>query len=209
MYKGICALLIAASTFGCADKSSRHSANNTIPSTPTNTATYDDFSSGSLDLSKWEVRPDPQGQPLMPDHGVRIENNNSVFHTENAIVGDQQVYLVPKRIFRSGDHVEYFVDVKSASGHWGNLLLVQGSANLRFGMVGFNNGPQPYDELGLSHMSIDILADKIFVQRKAPSGTIYSQNVSAPIGGSFELYIGSFTGHNGTAHIDYDDFSIN
>ena len=43
---------------------------------------YDDFESGSLDPEIWEIRQDPEGQPLAEEHDVRQEHGSYVFHTQ-------------------------------------------------------------------------------------------------------------------------------
>src|SRR3989344_7353772 len=82
--------------------------------------TYDDFSSGVLNLSKWEVRQDIEGQPLMDRYGVENEGG-FVFHTEQNTSGDKRTYLVPKYKFGVGDRFEY--DVNMSSGANVNLLV--------------------------------------------------------------------------------------
>ena len=52
---------------------------------------YDDFSSGSLNASKWEIRQDIEGQPLMDEYGVINESGNFIFHTQQ---NQKQIYLL-------------------------------------------------------------------------------------------------------------------
>ena len=170
---------------------------------------YDDFSSGSLDSSKWEVRQDIEGQPLMDEYGVVEENGNYVFHTQQNTIGDGRVYLFPKQNFTIGDIIEYDFNVISKEGHYGQMVLLTGYQYIRIGIMGFNNGIQGYDELGTSHVRIEFQKNNLHLIRTSPSGLVLVDDLALTnINGNYELYIGSFSGHNGKTHIDYDNFTI-
>lgn len=178
--------------------------------TTLNADVYDDFSSGKLDKSRWEIRQDIEGQPLM-DTGLVIEKNgNHVFNTAQNFPEDRRTYLVPKYTFKLGDMLEYDVNVVSSSGNYGNLVLLSGGDYKRIGMVGFNNGEQPFDEKGWSHMSLSFLEKGLDTKRISPTGDLYTELIPLNhLDSEYELYIGSFTGHNGTTTIEYDNFKIN
>ena len=167
---------------------------------------YDDFSSKSFDLNKWNLRVDTEGQPLMEEYGIEEEH----FHTAQKTPADRRVYIVPKHTFKAGESFEYDVNVISREGNYGNIVILNGRFDYaRMGAVGYNNGPQTIDELGVSHVKIDFTPDYLILSELGPSGNFVSNQVFfQQRGEEYELYIGSFTGHNGTAHIDYDNFVL-
>ncbi len=179
-----------------------------MPASQAKAVLYDDFSSPVLDTNKWEVKQDTEGQPLMDEGYV----TNGVFHTQQNSIGDRRTYLVPKHQFVAGENISYDVNIISKEGHYGNVNLLFGGGYNReaMGMVGFNNGPQPRDELGTTHIKLSFLENKFTIEELFSSGAIVTNQLSLSIpNANYTLYIGSFTGHNGRAHIDYDNFRIN
>lgn len=167
-----------------------------------NAELYDDFSSPTLNINKWEVRQDTQGQPLMDEGFV----TNGVFHTEQLTMGDRRIYLVPKFQFKTGDVIEYDVDVISRQGTYANMVLLTGDQYIRIGMRGPAAG---FDELGVAHMRLEFQPNNLIVTRTQPSGNVLIDNLSLNNpNGLYELYIGSFTGSDGLAHMDYDNVDI-
>jgi len=166
---------------------------------------YDDFSSPTLNASKWDVRQDTEGQPHMDEHYVDTDNQN--FHLQQNTIGDRRTYLVPKRTFTTGDKLEYDVEVVSREGNYGNFIIVTGDQNIRTMGEGYVNGVQGYDELGLGHIELEFFENNLRITREAPSGSVPIENV--PLNNSngiYELYIGGLSGHNGKCHIDLDNF---
>ena len=168
---------------------------------------YDDFSSGQLDQIKWEIRQDVEGQPLMEEYGVVNERNNFVFHTLQKTAVDRRVYLFPKRQFTTGDSIEYDSDLISREGTYAQMVLLTGDQYIRIGMRGPAAG---FDELGVAHMKLVFQENNLHIERTTPSGKVLIDNLFlANQNGNYELYIGSFTGHNGKLHMDYDNFWVN
>ncbi len=153
--------------------------------------TYEDFSSGILDESKWEVRQDIEGQPFMDEYGVRLENGDYVFHTQQNTSEDKRVYLVPKYKFGVGDRLEY--DVSMNSGANVNLLVGGSCSRCAFGIIP--------SSVGNHHVAVIFNSDQIAVE--------VDNNFlgNAPIGSPehvHDLYIGAMFGN----HIDFDNFVI-
>lgn len=168
--------------------------------------TYDDFSSGTLDLDKWEIRQDIEGQPLMDEYSVLSENANLQFHTQQNIIGDRRIYLFPKRNFTTGDSVEYDVNLISKEGNHGQMVLLTGDQYIRIGMRGTDAG---FDELGIAHMKLEFQENNLHIERTTPSNSTLIDNLAlSNLNGNYGLYIGSFSGHNGIVHMDYDNFVI-
>jgi len=158
------------------------------------------------DLTKWELKQDPEGKSLLDEYWVDSLNN---FHTQQNNVGIAGIYLVPKHQFTTGDSISYDVNVISHNdGTSGHLVLLTGDAYDRFGPV-CQQDCHSY-EYGITHMTLSFPSSNIFrLHGETPSGYDFTQDYSVPTNGTYELYIGTTTGHNGIAHLDYDDFYIN
>ncbi len=175
---------------------------------------YDDFSSGTLDTNKWEIRQDVEGQPFMDEYGVLNETGNFIFHTKNNIV-DKRVAIVPTYNFSAGESFDYDVDYISGSGNHGHILLVitteyPNGDYIRAGILGFNNVPDTVNIIGKYHIKLKINSNNLEIIRKWPDNTIQSHTLGLSNPDSkYKLYIESWGGHNGLTHIDYDNFIIN
>lgn len=168
---------------------------------------YDDFSSGVLDTEKWEIRQDVEGQPLMDESLVDTDLEN--FHTQQNEIGDRRTYLFPKKTFTTGDILEYDFNVISKEGHYGQMVLLTEDQYIRVGIMGYNNGVQGYDEIGISHVKIEFQENNFHLERTSPSNVTLIDNLPLTnANGTYELYIGSFSGHNGKTHIDFDNFEL-
>lgn len=168
---------------------------------------YDDFSSGQLNMSKWEIRQDVEGQPMMDKYKVSFERGNFVFHTEQIRIGDRRVYLFPKINFTTGDSIEYDNNLVSREGNHAQMVLLTGDQYIRIGMRGTDAG---FDELGWAHMKLTFLPNLLVVERWTPSGQrLYDELHLSRENGTYQLYIGSYSGHNGRVHMDYDNFWLN
>ena len=166
---------------------------------------YDDFSSPTLDTQKWDIRQDVEGQPHMDEYHIDTTNQN--FHLQQNSIGDRRTFLVPNREFKTNDRLEYDVDIISHEGNYGNLILLTGDQYIRTMGEGYVNGVQGYDELGVGHITLDFLENFLRITRETPSGSVTNENIplSNP-NGTYELYIGGLSGHNGRCHIDLDNF---
>jgi len=167
---------------------------------------YDDFSSGDLGTSKWEIRQDTEGQPLMEEFNVTNESGNFAFHTQQNTIADRRVYLFPKRQFTTGDSIEYDVDLISSEGTYAQMVLLTGDQSIRIGMRGTAAG---FDELGVAHMKLTFQENNLAIERKTPSDVLLIDNLGLTnSNGTYEFYIGSFSGSNGRVHMDFDNFVI-
>ena len=170
-------------------------------------ALYDNFSSGRLDDTKWEIKQDTEGQPLMEEYGVMNEENNWVFHTQQKTAEDRRVYLFPKRQFTTGDLIEYDVNLISREGTYAQMVLLTGDQYIRISIRGPSAG---FDELGVAHMKLEFQENNLHIERTTPSGNLLIDNLALTNqNGDYELYIGSFTGGGSKVHMDYDNFWLN
>lgn len=168
---------------------------------------YDDFSLGTLDTSKWEIRPDVEGQPLTDEYWVDSDLKN--FHIQQNIIGDRRTYLFPKHSFTTGDILEYDFNIISREGNYMQMDLLTGDQYIRVGIMGYSSGVQGYDELGISHVKIEFQENNFHLERTAPSGLFLIDDLPlVNANGNYELYIGAGSGHNGRMHIDFDNFEL-
>lgn len=179
-----------------------------------NCTLYDDFSSGNLDNTKWEIRQDIEGQPFMDEYRVITKNNNSFFHTKQNEIVDKRVALVPTYNFTAGETLSYTVKYISGSGNNGHILLLTTTEfpngdYIRAGLIGYNNGQDVINETGKYHIKIKILDNRLDLKIIAPSGKVINNSaVLSNPNAKYKLYVESWTGHNGLTHIDYDNFKI-
>jgi len=166
---------------------------------------YDDFSSGVLNSSKWEIRQDVEGQPFTDEYWVDSGLQN--FHTQQNTIGDRRVYLAPKHNFTTGDILEYDFNVISKENSYMQMDLLIGDQYIRVGIMGYIGGVQGYDELGISHIKIEFQENNFHLERTTPSNVTLIGNLPLTnANGSYELYIGSvFTN---PSHIDFDNFKL-
>jgi len=159
---------------------------------------YDDFSSETLDTEKWEIRKDYEGQPLIADSG--LDNINHNFHTaQDSIIGDHRTYLVPKQKFKVGDIFEFDMDFISASGNSISMLLID--KQHRIGLGGsFGGICQPFQTY---HIKLEFKESSIKIMHN-----LWEDEVVINSNPEHEIYIGTVFGHNGTGHIDYDNFNF-
>jgi len=166
---------------------------------------YDDFSPGNIDNSKWEIRQDIENQPFMEEYFVDSGN----FHTFQNTTGDYRVYLIPKHNFTTGDVIEYDTNLVFKENNYMQMVLLAGDQYKRIGIFGNSSGTQGYNELGKSHIRIEFEENNFRLTRTSPSGLTFMDNLSlSNSNGTYSIYIGSVSGHNGKVHIDYDNFVI-
>ena len=172
---------------------------------------YDDFSSGVLDNSKWEIRQDPQGQPFTDEYGIIEEDGNFIFHIQQNEIGDRRTYLVPKYHLKLGESWKYTFNIVHKEGNYGMAVQLKGGEFNGFPliMIGYVNGQINLDEFGWHHTIINFSGNRFDTLTESVSNQFYSttwpaQNES----GDYEIYIGAFSGHNGRMHIDFDNFKI-
>ena len=178
-----------------------------IPPTPI-CETYDKFGE-ELDTSKWEIRQDPEGQPLMDEYGILKENGSFVFHTKQNTFGDQRVYLFSKENFTTGESIEYQVNVveRNENSWWGQLTIITGSYYIRAGIVGYSTPPE-LNELGISNIKLTFESNNLKFERTAPSGELFIDNVPlSNSNGNYQMYIGTYN-NDATVHIDYDNVKV-
>ena len=165
---------------------------------------YDDFSSETLNTDKWEIRQDVEGQPFMNENWTDPILNN--FHTQQNSIADRRSYLFQKKKFTTGDILRYDSDVLSEQGTYANMVLLTGDQYIRIGMRGPAAG---FDELGVAYMELEFQENNLHITRETPSQVILIDNLAlSNPNGTYEFYIGAFSGSNGMVHMDFDNFEF-
>ncbi len=169
---------------------------------------YDDFSSGSLDASKWGIRQNTPGWPLTDEYFVDVIDENyhmAQLNTHNAAT----VLEVKDRIFGLGEIIEYDVDYIYGSGNRVHTVSLNGMPNAQ-ALFGFWNAIPDKgvgNDLGNWHVKISFNERGALAEMTRPDGTIGIKNLNAP-GSEYTFGIVTRTGHNGLVHMDYDNFYI-
>lgn len=106
-----------------------------------NASLYDDFSTGSLNTSKWAERQYPEGQSFPDNHGVS-SGNYLVSQTNPA---DKRIELISTRKANTGEVVSFDFNYVSGSGNnIATLVLDNITLDLRMGGDGYQVPPQFY-----------------------------------------------------------------
>ena len=178
---------------------------------------YDDFSSGTLDTSRWEER------GSLDEHYVNSEEGS--YHTAQLAEADKEATLGLLRDFKAGESLEYNVNYRECSGNILGRIIInkqagdtglqtpqcEGQGFATGGAVGFWNGLSCVGQSinGLYHVKIDFFDEHVDATFTDPNGNIitYSPIFSQTIA-PYTVEMQTRTGHNGIAHIDYDNFIL-
>jgi hypothetical protein len=114
---------------------------------------------------------------------------------------------LPIHNFTTSDIFEYDFNVISKQDNYMQMDLLTGDQYIRIGIMGFSNGVQGYDELGISHIKIEFQENNLHLERTSPSNVTLIDNLPLTnANGTYKLYIGSvFTN---PSQIDYDNFVL-
>ncbi len=170
---------------------------------------YDDFSSETINTSKWEEslgRSDGSG--LMDEHSIE----NQKYHTAQLTQSDKGVELKALQTISVGDIIEFDLEYNSASGNhfacifWDDSSSWQGGTTCvgHWNEVGSHEG-----EFGTYHHKATYNEDSVTIERTLPNGTI--ENWVSSVGFISPPYTFAFisrTGHDGLLHADYDNVEI-
>ena len=85
---------------------------------------YDDFSGSSVDTTKWEETAESNiGAQFVTEHSIV----NGVYHTaQTTAVENRAVNLISKRLFKTGEIVEFDVILRDGSENWLSRIYFQG-----------------------------------------------------------------------------------
>ena len=184
---------------------------------------YDNFDSGVLDSSKWEIRQDPEGQPLLEYniHGGSF----AAFQTQN--LGDRRAVLSLKdHTFQVGETLEYDVLYVFGSGNRAATIFVNGGpldrnnvGTIFYGGGSIGHNGQDFaagNMTGQYHVRLSFQNDCLKVDIRRPSGEEYSEffqnstfdyaGQQYKIGDPYNM--GFETWADGTIRMEYDNFAI-
>jgi len=177
---------------------------------------YDDFSGSTLNSTLWTESSDSTSGGDLDEYGLDTTNQN--YHTTQTSAGDRGRLLLLTQEFEEGDVLQYDVFLQESSGNIISRLymnenyldLIVGTDSGGYatsGDIGYWNGESEVGhEVGTYDVTI-IFNDVIDIEIVNPSGTNWTytiSNVTPP----YTFGVGTRTGHDGTGHIDYDNFEV-
>ena len=174
---------------------------------------YDNFDSGSLDNDLWIEESASNINPnLTEEHEVR----NGEYHTAQLTPEDKGTALILKnKLFSPGDFIDYDVNYISGEGNRISTISVD-SNSVYTSLFGFWNTLSDGgvgNDFGKYHVNLNFLEDSILPEITTPNGEIKTTltNIPYPVSGieNHRFGVVTRTGHNGTTHLDYDNFYIN
>ena len=178
--------------------------------------TYDDFSSGSLDITKWNEYNGFQVPIFTDEHFVNI--TEEVYHIQQFITMDTETNLEPTRQFFSGDIFSYQVLYKGGSGNHFSQPLINGNypptqvepcvAPGGCGPIGYMNGvPDLEAQIGTYNITYEFSSNQVKMNSTRPDG-VSIINTFTGNSEPFTFAINTHTGNNGLMYFDYDNFNI-
>jgi len=176
--------------------------------------TYDDFSSGTLDASKW-TESIFHGDPFTDEHLIK----NGFYHVAQNVARDAETNLAPTRQFIAGESFSYDVLYNGGSGNHQSQPLINGNyppsqietcnfTTAGCGAIGFMNAfPDLGAQIGIYHVKYEFFSNQVKMTAIRPDNVTIVNTFtgnSAP----YTLTINTHTGHNGLMNFDYDNFVI-
>lgn len=165
-------------------------------------STYENFSSESLDLNKWEIGSNSIDEAFI---------ENQVYHTAQLNPADKEITLKLNHTFNVGDILEY--DVNYASGD-GNRISQGVIDNSEYSLFGFWNSIGDGgvgNDFGVYHVKINFTEQGVSNKITLPNGTITftRPDGNLPSVGLTHIYsVKTRTGHNGIVEMNYDNFVV-
>ena len=186
--------------------------------------TYDDFSSVSLNSSKWLEIPGSDINSLFVDEHY-VNSTEGRYHTTQLSESDRGVTLqIRNHNFSAGETLEYDVYYNSGSGNvlsrinvnslWGDTGLqtpaCDGQGFATGGAVGYWNGVScvGQDLKGKYHVKISFFNDSINVNFTNPNNAVIAYSPVFYSSQPFTVGVSTRTGHDGVTHMDYDNFAV-
>ncbi len=179
--------------------------------------TYDDFSSGNLNNSKW-TESTFHGDPFTDEHFVNT--TAEVYQVKQNTEGDAETNLIPNRQFVAGESFSYEVtNMLSGSGNHASQPLINGNyppyqleeCNYRTagcGVIGYwNDFPDLGDQIGTYKITYEFSHDQVKMTAIRPDN-ITVINTFTGNSEPYTLAINTHTGHNGKLYFNYDNVII-
>lgn len=185
---------------------------------------YDDFSSGVLDPARWQIRQDPELQPLTEFFGVE----NGVFRAENFDSADRRTVLaLTGHTFVPGETLDYDVNYVSGMGNRALPIFIDngpldrsGVGTIPYGGGTIGHNGQDFaagNNFGLYPVRLHFEPDGLNVTINNPLGSVYDEFFRSTLfgygGQTHSLFppytVGFETWSNGSIRAEFDNFRIN
>lgn len=176
---------------------------------------YDDFSSGSLDTTKWV---ESTSLTFTDDHFV--DPKEEVYHIAQYTPSDRDTILTLTRQFFPGETLEHDIIYRSGSGNQQTQLMINNGLNYTYadecstpspgcGGVGHWNGDTDVGvQIGTYHRHYEFFDDHILMATTRPDSTTITHNI-INISQPYAIGFTTHTGNNGIMHFDFDNFYVN
>jgi len=177
---------------------------------------YDDFSTGNLNLTKWEESTGFQVNAFTDEHFVNT--SQEVYHIQQNTPGDRETNLRPKREFVANESFSYEVTYSGGIGNHFSQPLINGNypqsqiepctAPGGCGAIGFFNGlPDLGAQIGTYLIIFEFSSNQVKMTSVRPDN-VSIVNTFTGNSAPYNLTINTHTGHNGLMHFDYDNVEI-
>ena len=170
--------------------------------------TYDNFSSGVLDNSKFTELPGSDlNNDLTDEHLVQ----NGVYHTAQLTEADKRTLLLLLKNFSVGDMLEYDVNYVNGSGNRESSVKIDDSV---YSILAFWNSIEDAgvgNDFGLYHVKINFTEQGLTDEITLPNGTLVftrPDGILPSLGLNHTFGVITRTGSNGIVNMDYDNFVI-
>lgn len=177
---------------------------------------YDDFSSGSLNLSKW-TESTFHGDPFTDEHFVNSSEGS--YHVKQNVAGDAETNLQPNILFNSGDSFSYEAIYHGGSGNHQSQPLINENypptqletclfLTAGCGPIGYwNDYPDLGAQIGTYKIKFEFSSNEVKMTAIRPDN-ITVINTFTGNSEPYTLEINTHTGHNGLMHFDFDNFEF-
>jgi len=196
----------------------------TLANSPTRGDLYDNFSSGTLNPALWQIRQDPEGQPLTELYGLE----NGSFFAQNITNSDMRTVLsLTGHVFQPGETLDYDVNYVSGTGNRVMVIFIDGGpldrnnvGTIPYGGGSIGHNGQDFvagNTPGIYHVRLGFQSGGLNVDITRPDNSLYTeffQNSTFSYGGQNHRIAAPFnmgfeTWSNGSIRAEYDNFYIN
>jgi hypothetical protein len=184
---------------------------------------YDDFSGEILDSTKWseDITSDITHKHLKEHY---LDTDNEVYRARQPNIADRGTILIMERTVSPGETIEFDVDYVSGSGNVNSYVWLGADTYLMRGLnfltecttpwpgcahIGYWNGiPDVGNDLGKYHVEVVYTENEAEVTFTRPDMTEISHKFSLDTYPNHKFGVVTRTGHDGTLHFEYDNFTI-
>jgi hypothetical protein len=180
---------------------------------------YDDFSTGTLNTSKWTEEIAYNGIAHVDEHYVNT--TEQAYHTAQLTHAHRGTFLKMDRLINTGETVEFDVMLHNISGNAQSWIWYDGppengtyttpcsTPSSGCGIIGHWNGDHDVgSSLGRYHIKLVYGENHVNATYTRPDNTTLEHQFVLTPSSTHMFGVATRTGHNGIIHVDYDNFTI-